>query len=60
MEEYQKVIALMTMLKLGGGGIFDAVIAQAALKVEVDCILTFSKDFTCLGDEIAVRVQMPE
>ena len=51
----------MTTLKLGGGGIFDAVIAQAALKVEADCILTLNpKDFTRLGDEIAVLVQMPE
>ncbi|AFY88033.1 MAG: tRNA(fMet)-specific endonuclease VapC [Chroococcidiopsis cubana SAG 39.79] len=60
-QEYQKAIALMTTQKLGGGGIFDAVIAQAALKVEADCILTLNpKDFTRLGDEIAVRVQMPE
>ena len=60
-QEYQKAIALMTTLKLGGGGIFDAVIAQAALKVEADCILTLNpKDFTRLGDEIAVLVQMPE
>lgn len=41
-EDYQKAIALMQIFKLVGGGIFDPVIAQAALKAEVDYLLTLN------------------
>ncbi|MGG6270037.1 type II toxin-antitoxin system VapC family toxin [Leptolyngbya sp. AN03gr2] len=59
-DEYQQAIRRMVTLKLVGGGIFDAVIAQAALKAEVEQLLTFNpKDFTRLGDEIASIVQVP-
>ena len=44
-----------------GGVIFDAVIAQAALKVEVDQLITFNpKDFRRLGEDVAVLVKVPE
>jgi predicted nucleic acid-binding protein len=60
-EDYQNAIGLMRALKLVGGGIFDVLIAQAALKVEVDCLLTLNpKDFTRLGDKIVGLVQIPE
>jgi predicted nucleic acid-binding protein len=60
-EDYQAAIAQMVALKLPGGGIFDALIAQAALKVKVNHLLTFNaKDFIRLSEEIALLVQIPE
>lgn len=60
-NDYQRAIALMAKLNLPGGGIFDAVIAQAALKASVDRLMTFNaKDFVRLGQEIAALVQVPE
>ncbi|KAM3108034.1 type II toxin-antitoxin system VapC family toxin [Phormidesmis sp. 146-33] len=59
-DEYQQAIRRMVILKLVGGGIFDAVIAQAALKAEAGQLLTFNpKDFTRLGDEVASIMQVP-
>jgi predicted nucleic acid-binding protein len=59
--DYQRAIALMAKLNLPGGGIFDAVIAQAALKAAVDRLMTFNaKDFVRLGQEISALVQVPE
>ncbi len=59
--DYQGAIALMAGLKLpGGGGVYDAVIATAAVKAEVDHIITLNaKDFVRLGAEIAALVQVP-
>jgi predicted nucleic acid-binding protein len=60
-EDYQRAIARMAELKLAGGSVFDAVIAQAALKVSVDHLVTLNpKDFVRLGDEIAAFVKVPE
>ncbi|BAU40283.1 type II toxin-antitoxin system VapC family toxin [Leptolyngbya sp. O-77] len=60
-EDYRKAIALMRTFKLVGGGIFDTVIAQAALKAEVDHLLTLNpKDFIRLGDKVAALVQFLE
>jgi predicted nucleic acid-binding protein len=60
-EDYQAAMAQMVSLKLVGGGIFDALIAQVALKAEVDQLLTLNpKDFTRLGEVIAVLVKVPE
>lgn len=57
-NEYLAAIAQMVALNLPGGGIFDALIAQAALKVDVDILLTLNPNhFTCA---IAIRVQVPE
>lgn len=58
--EYQQAIRQMVELRLVGGGIFDAIIAQAALKAGVEQLLTFNpRDFTRLGDRIASLVQVP-
>lgn len=50
----------MKGLNLSGGGIYDALHAQAALKSEVDAILTLNPEhFTRLGANIASLVQVP-
>lgn len=59
-EDYQTAVSRMVTLNLPGGGIFDALIAQAALKAKVDVVLTLnSKHFNRLGEEIARMVQVP-
>jgi predicted nucleic acid-binding protein len=59
-HDYQHAIACMVGLNLPGGGIFDALIAQAALKAEVDVLLTLNPShFTRLGKDLAQRVQVP-
>ena len=59
-EDYLAAIAQMTSLNLPGGGIFDALIAQAALKATVDRLLTLNPNhFTRLGETIAPLVQIP-
>lgn len=59
-EDYEATVAKMVSLNLPGGGIFDALIAQAALKAGVDVLLTLNpNDFTRLGDRIARLVQVP-
>lgn len=47
----------MATLNFLGGGIFDALIAQAALKTEVAVLLNH---FTRLGNAIVHLVQLPE
>jgi predicted nucleic acid-binding protein len=60
-EEYQAAIAQMTALNLPGGGIFDALIGQAALKSSADRLLTLNpKHFTRLDIMIARLVYVPE
>ncbi|MBP0012767.1 MAG: hypothetical protein J7545_16210 [Roseofilum sp. SBFL] len=60
-QAYQTAIACMVALKLPGGGIFDALIAQAALKAEVDALFTLNpKHFTRLGPVIAQITQVPQ
>ncbi|MCC5637464.1 hypothetical protein LC593_16760 [Nostoc sp. CHAB 5844] len=50
----------MTTLNLPGGAIFDALIAQAALKAQVDVLLTLNPNhFTRLGNAIAQIIQVP-
>jgi len=59
--DYQSAIAQVTALKLPGGGIFDALIAQAALKVSADRILTLNPShFTRLDAAIAQITRVPE
>lgn len=58
-EDYQAAIALMVTSGRSGGGIYDALIAQVALKAEVEILLTLNaKDFTRLGG-VARLVQVP-
>ncbi|MEH2459075.1 type II toxin-antitoxin system VapC family toxin [Nostoc sp.] len=60
-NDYQAAIAQMATLNFPGGGIFDALIAQAALKAEVAVLLTLNPNhFTRLGNAIANLVQVPE
>jgi predicted nucleic acid-binding protein len=59
-SDYQAAIAQMSALNLPGGGIFDALIAQAALKASADRLLTLNpKHFNCLDEEIALLVFVP-
>ena len=56
----QAAIAQMTALKLSGSGIFDALIAQAALKSSAERLLTLNpKYFTRLSPEIDRLVYVP-
>lgn len=59
--DYQAAIAQMTILSLPGGGIFDALIAQAALKSATERLLTLNpKHFTRLSTAIAQMVYVLE
>lgn len=61
MDDYPAVIAQMVTLKLPGGGIYDALIAQAAVRGNAEVLLTLNaKHFTRLGDAIASLVQVPQ
>jgi predicted nucleic acid-binding protein len=60
-EDYQIAIAQMVELNLTGGGIYDALIARVADKIEIDCILTLNpKHFTRLSETITRRVIVPD
>ena len=60
-EDYQMVLAQMVNLNLTGGGIYDALIAQAAVKAEANTLLTLNPNhFTRLGEDMARLVQVPE
>jgi predicted nucleic acid-binding protein len=60
-SDYQAAIAQMSALNLPGGGIFDALIAQAALKASADRLLTLNpKHFTRLDEAISLLVFVPE
>ena len=60
-DNYLAAIANMAALNLPGGGIFGALIVQAALKAEVDILLTLNPNhFTRLGEAITNRVQVPQ
>jgi predicted nucleic acid-binding protein len=59
-EDYRSVLLRMIQSSVIGGGIYDGLIAQAALKAKVDVLLTSnSKDFTRLGEDVARLVQVP-
>jgi predicted nucleic acid-binding protein len=60
-QDYQVAISNMVEFNLPGGGIFDALIAQAALKANADILLTLNaKHFTRLGSAIATLVRTPQ
>ena len=60
-NDYDAAIDRMVTLNLPGGGIFDALIAQAAVKASVDVLLTLNpKHFVRLGEEISSIVQVPQ
>jgi predicted nucleic acid-binding protein len=59
-EDYRATIARMVSLNLPGGGIYDALIAQAAIKANVDILLTLNpNDFTRLREDVTRLVQQP-
>lgn len=59
-EDYQETVARMVSLNLPGAGIYDALIAQAAIKAEVDVLLTLNpNDFSRLGEYVAQLVRLP-
>ena len=59
-DDYQAAIASMVAAGRSGGGIYDALIAQVALKSQVDVLLTLNeRDFTRLGEAVARLVQVP-
>jgi predicted nucleic acid-binding protein len=61
LKHYQSAIAEMVALNLSGGGIFDALIAQSALEIEADMLLTLNpKHFNRLSNAIATIVQVPD
>jgi predicted nucleic acid-binding protein len=59
-SDYNAVIARVSSLNLVGGAMFDALIAQAALKAGADQLLTFNaKHFSRLGKDVAGIVVTP-
>lgn len=53
-DDYQAAIRMMVSLNLPGGGIYDAVIAQAAISAKADQLLTLNeKHFNRLGQEVS-------
>ncbi len=59
--DYSAAIAIMVHHQLPGGGIYDALIAQAALKASADRLLTLNTNhFLRLGETVAQKVQVPE
>ncbi|MBD1857878.1 PIN domain-containing protein [Leptolyngbya boryana CZ1] len=60
-EDYQAVLRKVVQMNISGGGIYDTLIAYAALKANVDMLLTFNvKHFVRLGEEVAQLVQLPD
>jgi predicted nucleic acid-binding protein len=59
-SDYRSAMTRVSKLNLVSGAIFDALIAQAALKVNAHQLLTFNgKHFSRLGDDIASLVVTP-
>ena len=59
-SDYLEIIRNVAKLNITGGGIYDAIIAQSALKANVDILLTMnSKHFTRLGEHISRLVTDP-
>lgn len=60
-KDYLAAIAQMETLNLTGGGIFDALIAQAAFKITTNRLLTLNPShFIRLSVAIAQMTQVPE
>jgi predicted nucleic acid-binding protein len=58
--DYLSVLKNVSQLNITGGGIYDGIIAQAALKANVDILLTSnSKHFVRLGENIAKLIRDP-
>lgn len=58
--DYEAVVKRCAELGLAGGVVYDALIARAAEKAEVDTLLTFNpRDFHRIWPEGADRIQEP-
>ena len=58
--EYSKAIAKAAALGISGGGIYDALLAQCALKVNASALYTWNeKHFTRQGAEVSAIVRRP-
>jgi predicted nucleic acid-binding protein len=59
-RDYQVALSRLTKLSIPGGGIYDALHAQAALKSKADVLLTLNKKhFLRLGADITKLVKEP-
>ncbi|MGL4499329.1 MAG: type II toxin-antitoxin system VapC family toxin [Planktothrix sp.] len=59
-DDYYEIIENMVTLGFTGGAIYDNLIAHAAIKMEINKILTLNpKHFIRLGDRIAELVEVP-
>ncbi len=59
--DYRSVLKRLAKLGLSGGAVYDALIAQAALKARADGLVTLNPThFQRLGAEIAALVVVPE
>jgi predicted nucleic acid-binding protein len=59
-EEYFRVLEASSSLGIIGGGIYDALLAQCAIKAKAETIYTLNvEDFVRLGPEVAGRVKIP-
>jgi predicted nucleic acid-binding protein len=59
-EDYHHVIEQLVSLNLPGGGIYDGLIAQAAIKAQADQLLTLNPaHFTRLSKNLVSLVQVP-
>jgi predicted nucleic acid-binding protein len=60
-ELYLKTVQRISVLSLGGGAIYDALIAEAALKVKATQLVTLNaKHFVRLGADVAELVVTPK
>ena len=60
-NEYQKALQRVSSSGLSGGVIFDALIAECALKIGAEALFTFNlRHFTRLGTDIAQIAREPE
>jgi predicted nucleic acid-binding protein len=59
-REYLKTISRLVSAGIAGGAVYDALLAQCALKCEADVLYTWNvTDFRRLGPEIANKVRTP-
>lgn len=60
-EDYRLAVQRLGELGIQGGAIFDALIAEAALKAQVDELITLNpKHFLRLGERISRLVRAPD
>jgi len=59
-EDYQRSVDRLSNLGLAGGVVFDALLAEVALRERADRLLTFNlKDFRRLGEDVSFLLWIP-